>query len=192
MAPLLILRRGKVSSFRRKITYSKLWEIDPKQAITKGKPSKERRRRPLFGLVCYARRDQTICSGTWWQFTENVWEIIVVIRSYISPHETSKDALHFGDGKCVEVRLSLPEHHFFYKVIAIAATQRKKLLSNTSLTKRHPFLKGLKSLHNKWYPPSCLRLLEMSMKTVSFEEQIMCKDKFKLVIFMPNEARLLY
>ena len=42
---------------------------------------------------------------------------------YISPQETSKDALHFGDGKCFEVRLSLLEHHFFYKVIAIAATQ---------------------------------------------------------------------
>ena len=68
---------------------------------------------------------------------------------YISPHKTSKDALHFGDGKCVEVRLSLLEHHFFYKVIAIAATQQKELLSNTSLTKRHPFLKGLKSLHNE-------------------------------------------
>ena len=68
----------------------------------------------------------------------------------------------------------------------------KKLLSNTSLTKRHPFLKGPESLHNEGYPPSCLRLLVMSMKTVSFEEQIMCKDKSKPVIFMPNGTWLLY
>ena len=39
--------------------------------------------------------------------------------------ETSKNALHFGDGKCVEVRLSLLEHHFFHKVMPIATTQHK-------------------------------------------------------------------
>ena len=28
------------------------------------------------------------------------------------PYETSKDVLHFGNGKCIEVRLSLLELHF--------------------------------------------------------------------------------
>ena len=32
-------------------------------------------------------------------------------------HETSKDALHYGNSECIEVRLSLLEHHVFYKVI---------------------------------------------------------------------------
>ena len=63
-------------------------------------------RGPLFGLVCYSSRDRRICSDTEWQFADNIWEIIVVIRGCISPHETSKDVLHFGNGKCIEVRLS--------------------------------------------------------------------------------------
>ena len=39
------------------------------------------------------------------------------------PYETSKDVLHFGNGKCIEVRLSLLELHFYQKVIMNAATQ---------------------------------------------------------------------
>ena len=58
-------------------------------------------------------------------FTGNIWEIIVVTRSCIFPHETSKDALHFGNGKCIEVRLSLLKHHFFHKGIMNATTQLK-------------------------------------------------------------------
>ena len=39
------------------------------------------------------------------------------------PYEISKDVLHFGNGKCIEVRLSLLELHFYQKVIMNAATQ---------------------------------------------------------------------
>ena len=38
-------------------------------------------------------------------------------------HETSKDALHYGNSECIEVRLSLLEHHVFYKVIMNAASR---------------------------------------------------------------------
>ena len=56
---------------------------------------------------------------------------------YISPHETSKDALHFGDGKCVEVRLSLLEHHFFTKL------SRSLLHSKKNYYLTHALLSGI-------------------------------------------------
>ena len=43
------------------------------------------------------------------------------------PHETSKGLMreNFGNSKCIEVRLSLLEHHVFHNVIMNAAAQLK-------------------------------------------------------------------
>ena len=58
------------------------------------------------------------------EFTSDLWWLLMVIyRERMGDYcETSTDALHFGDSKCVEVRLSLLEHHLFHEVTAIAAT----------------------------------------------------------------------
>lgn len=77
---------------------------------------------------------------------------------------------------CIEVRLSLLEHHFFHQVIMNAVTQLKSYDLTQALLSGGP-----KSLHNEGYPSSFLGLLVMRVERKRRKACRPASGNFKLI-----------